>query len=709
MTPDEILKKYPTGDGGGTAANPDEILKKYAEQPSLLQQLADWLTQEQSRHVGGAGSTPKSFSTPSADEVARINTGLQSQRKTLPGLVTGETTPSGGGDFNLNVFPTAVRNILEGLPKAGSALWDWEREHIPGMQAHTSPALTSQQIEQPIDIGLGAAGMTPESIKERTQYQPQNPSEQLAMGATEFAPALLGGEGALAQKLLTRVGGPMAATEVAGRGAGAIDPALEAPVRFLTGIITGGRPTAPTAELADAVRTLNSTRGGVETLTQLLRNSGMSEAEIRGRLDELGVGPTNLMDVNPVALQAGQQIYAKGGEGRNIMHQALTERAAESGQRTDQTLRSTLGPEVDADARVKALQGRLRQLGNEQKQTHAAQTQPADLQSIVDNIDTRLGTEKSTAVRNALQTARDNLHVKKTAPNQPDVMETASEPILSARQAIDEVLYDARTGKLKEGLGRKTVQALQDVRSQINDALDQANPTLRAKDVQIEQAAKEETAFKSGRKDVLRTGDKALSPDEFNARLAKMSQAEKDQVLAGLTRTIDQIVGLTANNRFALKKAITGEGKWNHEKITALIGDAKANELLQSLKRESAYENTTNRITQNSKTAETINMEKGYPRLEAVADTLTKTGIGGALAGPHGALAGLGLGGMRYLIDRFGGKAADNLRTELARLLASNETNKILKAGHFADQTRGLTTQRVGAVTGSAANLEDRR
>jgi hypothetical protein len=571
---------------------------------------------------------------------------------------------------SFSAIPSAIRNIFEGIPKAGSALWNWEREHVPGMKEHTSPALTNEQIEAPIGSGLNLF-MSPETAKTYTQHQPQNRAEELAMGAIEFAPGLLGGEGPLAGRLLTRIAAPMTATEVGGQAAKRIDPALEAPVRFIAGLITGGRTTGPTRELADAATLLNTTRGGVKAIYDVLRESGMPDAEIRANLSRYGVD-ANLMDVNPGALQAGERVYAKSGEGRTVLHEELTARDERAMPRTEADLRANLGPSINEDVHVKALEDRLSQLGQQQRQTHASQVASGEpgIQSIIDDIDARLLDEKSPSVIAALEQTKRSLMVKKTQPNQPDQPEAASKPILGARQAIDEHLYDAN-GQVKAGIGRKEKQALLDIRAKINEVLDTANPTLRAKDVEIEQA------FTTGREDVLNQNmGKAISPEEFNVRWAAMAPSERTQVLAGMTRTIDEAVGLKANERVALKKVITGEGKWNHRKIATIVGQDKADALLNTLERESAFENTSRRVMQNSKTAETQDLTEGHPVTETMKDITTKAAAGGALAGVTGAIGGAVVGGAtRGLTQRAVGPSSPGCSLAIARPMSCAPSN----------------------------------
>lgn len=664
----------------GKTFDPSQVADPNQAEPGWLERIGQYLT------------------TPDPEAVKAMEQDLQANPQNYP-----------DPDFNLRTIPSALRSIVEGLPKAGSDLVDWERANIPFADQILPAPLTDQQIEAPLDYGINVGarltGNDPKAAIAASKYQPQTPEEQLVSTGIQFLPALYGGGGPLATKMLTRVAGPMAATEGAGEIAHNVAPDLEPAVRLLAGVLTAGRPLAPTRELAAAADALNVSQGGVRALADMLRKTGMPEAELRAKLGELGVD-ANLMDANPGVLQAGQQIYSKGGVGRDVLAETLTARDRQGAGDTQVSLRRNLGPEVNETATLDALQQRLSDLGEQQRQAaRSGQTQPADVSSIVQEIDTRLATEKSPEVRRALEQMRDQLHIKKTAPTQPDVTETASEPILSTRQAIDESLYDA-SGQLKAGIGRKEKQARLDVRSKINEQLDVANPTLRAKDAEIEAAAKEKQAYGTGRDDVISKGGKTASPEEFAQVWDKMSTGERQTALKGLTRTIDEIVGTTGNDRVALKKIITGEGKWNHQKIAQVIGEEKAADLMRTLERQSVFQNTKNKVMENSKTAETT-VPDTDPASIALARKAAKFGAGGGVVGgPVGAGLGMLAAGVDSALGGFGQRHLANLRGDLSRLISSGAVDEVLRARDLADRTRGLTTQR---LLGAAGAAEDRR
>jgi hypothetical protein len=501
----------------------------------------------------------------------------------------------------------------------------------------------------------------------------------------------------------------MAAMEGAGSVAGAIDPSLEPAARFVAGVVTGGRPAAPTQELANMVRVLKTTKGGVQVLSDLLKKSGMDDTEIQGNLAKLNMdapGTANLMDVNPAALQAGERVYAKGDTGKTLLNKALTEREAGTSGRVEADLRSTLGPRVNKTAQLDALKQRLEAATEQQRASHAQQQQPVESQGIVDEIDADLANERTPGIRNKLQQIRDSLHVWDQQGKVGGVLDPSSKPVLSTRQAIKDMINDAKQAGRSHEYG-----LLSKYYDMINKQLDPANPALRAADAEIAAVKKEEEAFDFGRKNVITKGDETFSPEEFAGKWNTMGEAERAQARAGLTRKIDQMVGLKSNDRVALKEAIAGKGKWNHQKIAQIIGQENADKLVGSLEREATFQNTANRVMQNSKTAETYDPDKGHPVAEGVKSIATKVGAGAGLGGWAGALGGLVLGGVHRGASAIGDAVTASRRTELARLLASGHTDEVMRAIAAMRNVRGLQgmqPDRMLGVIGAAGASQDR-
>lgn len=647
----------------------------------------------------------------------------------------------------MQTIGSSLREIPEGLAKAGTNLVDWERNKAADIAEYfgadpetvakirkftldlqaaynggdwqipyeggpgTGPEdvlPTDQDIENRSNaivggpaaiadkvIGTqgqnGEPGSIEQGIQDWTQHVPETPLEEDVSALTQFAPALLtknpqglsGGRAALT-KLMTRVLPPALATHTAGDAAHEYAPDSENAVRFLVGIL--GQPQAWKSGAARAaVHDVSSTPGAMDKLRQLvMQDYGDSPASLQRAtqaLQELGIAEgATLMDIGGNMKQAGQQIFAKGGEGRTAIETKLKGREDLADVRGDQLIRENVGAQVDEGLLMDALTKRKQAGAQAQRDAHPAQTAPVDLAPIVTKIDTLMATEKSPKIRSALTKVRTMLHISKTDPKQPEITETASEPVLSARQAIGEMLYEA-DGSPKAGLGPKTKQVLDDLYADINRQLDPANPTLRAADAEIAQAGKETTAFKGGKEEVINNDSKtAKAPDQFAREWDTLSAGERTSMRQGLTARIDAIRGLTANDRTALKKIIVGDGKWNHQKIATIIGEEGANNLVRGLEREQTFQQTERDVMYGSKTAATQTFDDVPAGIDMAKKAVERTAAGGVVAGAGGAVAGGITAPITAGLNKLGDWAVGKNRAELGRLLSSGRPQDITAA-----------------------------
>jgi hypothetical protein len=307
---------------------------------------------------------------------------------------------------------------------------------------------------------------------------------------------------------------------------------------------------------------------------------------------------------------------------------------------------------------------------------------PADIDPIIADIDSSLATERGSGAQSILKDVRRMLTIDKTAPNQPDVAQTASEPLLKARQAIKDKLYN-QDGSPKD-IGGGEAYILKDLYAKINEALDPANPALRAADAKIEQAGKEGRAFDVGKKDVLRTDpNTAISPEQFARDWAKLGGAEKAALRQGLTAKIDAIRGTTANERAALKRIVLGE------KIAEIIGQTEADNLVRGMTREATFQDTKSGVLHGSKTASTQTFDEQPRFIEGTKSAIDRTAAGGALAGVEGAVTGLAIAPFKAGLDKLGDVLTASKRAELGRLLASDRPDRIVNAIRMLESAPG--------------------
>ena len=639
-----------------------------------------------------------------------------------PALSTGgqsfagqEAAPEQADHGILKTIASTLREIPEGMVKAGSGLAEWEADKVaqlmrflgaPEGVVGAAENFRDQQF-QPEEIEAWSDEQVnkvlPQSaegpVRSWTQHQPQNETEEGVAAVTGFLPALLtknpqgmSGVPALVRKGFSRVLAPAAVTEKAGDVTGQIAPEYENAVRMVVGAISSPQ-TLKSADAVIAAALISKSRAAMEALRLAVindfGNSPQSFARAQAALDELGIANgATLMDIGPNLKQGGQQIYAKPGTGQEAIHQKLTTRDEGYGQRFEQDVRGNVGPKVDEDLVIRALDERGAEGARKQRESHPQQQAPAELDPIIDDIDSMLATERGSKLQSTLKDVRRMLTIDKTAADQPDVSQTASEPILKARQAIKDMLWNQDGTPTSIGGGEAGI--LKNIYAKINKALDPANPELRRADAEIEQVGKERSAFQTGKEDVLRTDpNTALSPESFARQWDTLGTAEKAKLREGLTAKIDAIRGTTSNERAALKRIVLGEGKWNHQKIAQIIGQTEADNLVRGMKREATFQDTKSQVLHGSKTAGTQTFDQQPAFIEGAKSAIDRTAAGGAVAGATGAAVGLAIAPFKAGLDKLGNAVTATKRAELGRLLSSGKPDDVLRAIRLLENSPG--------------------
>jgi hypothetical protein len=202
-------------------------------------------------------------------------------------------------------------------------------------------------------------------------------------------------------------------------------------------------------------------------------------------------------------------------------------------------------------------------------------------------------------------------------------------------EAVAKMLVDPSTGKLTTdpqvvhavraeldgmiealkapGGNRTTFSALSDLRRMIDEDLGGQVPGIKMADAGRAAVGAEERGFELGR-DALRNGDNAIHPQDLAAALNDLSgpagtaigpQVTKapQRVSEGALSRIYQAIGVTANDRVALKQLLKGDGSWNREKMVTIFGPQKTEKLIDLLDAEAVMAQTENLAVANSKTS----------------------------------------------------------------------------------------------------------
>jgi hypothetical protein len=576
------------------------------------------------------------------------------------------------------------------------------------------------------DVAAGtdwAVSQLPESvsgpIQDITRHHGRNPLERGVETAGTFAGAAFLPGGPIRRALNVAV--PTAAVETAGAVTHELAPEYEDAARMVAGFLAGGMMAkgAPSFRLRSNLRKLSTTPEGVSRVKQLLKAMGYTEQDAAAELDKLQPGGM-LVDVGQeegsTLRQEAQRIQARGGEGRSILEKPLRAREQEANAMLTGDVAAAVGPRQQPSAIEEALKERLTLAQEKQKAAHPSQVQPVDLAQMADDIDAQLATAKSATEIAALKKVRKLLTEKPGDPTaQPPVaetLETTSQQVLKIRQAIRDELYSAKTGQIREDLSPGAKQVLQDAYDEINKGLDPANPTLRAADVDIHQIGKEEKAFETGQKiyENKPAYEGGVTEVEFKNTYDRMSPGEQQQVLNGLNVETYRQLGINANNRVKLMGLLKGEGKWNQQKVAAVIGDEKAQALMDALSRHKTFQESFQSIVRGSKTAETASGGKpeslAGAAIKAAPEVITTSILGSPHAGVATAFARL----KDYVAQRRAAGIQPKLDADVARLLASNRGDDLVEAVQLLTQKGSpLPPAVAAALLARKQDLSERR
>lgn len=601
-------------------------------------------------------------------------------------------------------FSTGVRSGLEGTAGLPGDVGSWQGNLLAkGAEYLGAEPGTVEGIRK---YGGGLPGLfwpKTEDIHKATvpivgeSYEPKTKYGEYAKTGGEFATSALGPGGPLTRA--ARVIVPAAATQLAGDVAEQIDPRLEGPVRMVVGFLSsaGTAKVADTFKKRSALRQVNTSPAAVKQVERELMAQGMTPEEAGARMKELGVG-TTYADTGGNTQQLTQQIQARGGKGRGIISGELKAREKGANQRLEADIVEAVGPEQQRTTIMKALEDRKEALGPDYEAAHAAQTQPVNTQSILDNIDTDLANVKSAPLRAKMKQVRDSLHIMDKEGVASPHLDPSSEGLHNARKAIDGMMYD-QTGRPKD-IGADEARILSGYRKQIDEALGTSTP-IKEVDAQYHQIGKEERALGEGEK-LFDTTRGTASPTEFKTTFDAMTPGEQQHLLSGVNLETWRQVGINANDRVTLQKVLKGEGKWNFEKLGSVIGMDKTQKLAQALEREKVWKDTYNRVIENSKTAETQGGKRqslAEAVVNATPEVLAMTAVGGPQAGAVTAAAK-----MRQQLAAMLAGGSEKLDADTARLLMSQDPEQMVQLAQFLKRDKGavLPSAIGGAIMGGA-------
>jgi len=485
------------------------------------------------------------------------------------------------------------------------------------------------------------------------------------------------------------------------------DRLLEGGVSGGIGAITGGTLSGAGALLAN--RALESTGGmtGAKEGANLLKEMNTSAADATQQMRELGPEAT-LLDVghvpgNPLGnnlLQTGQRIQAAGGEGGGRIDALLRARESGKNARLESDVTQTIGPRQQPSVVLDALEARRNAVGTQYPAAKSNQVRPADLQPIADELDAEIATARG-GMQRVLKRVRGMLDI----PGAKGNLDPSSEGVHAMRVELDNMIKKAAPGSPEYA-------RLNDYRKMIDAELKGASPNIKMLDTNYSQVKNEERAFETGQQ-IYENPRGAPTEVEFKQTFDTMSPGEKQHVLSGLNVETWRQLGIQGNDLVKLQTLLKGEGKWNTEKVAAVIGRDKTDQLWRAINREKTFNETYQKIVQGSRTAGSLPKNRGKGDgigrniLSLIKSGAAGFGIGGIPGAASGVLADLGkmgTAGMQALQQ-----AADS-DPQLARMLTSQDPARIEKAINFIlnrrVRTPALTAGTVPATIDSMRNRQ---
>lgn len=587
---------------------------------------------------------------------------------------TAQRNPDASGDVSVG---SVARSLFRGLPGIGTF-----RDEL----AARGRSLVGQDYEQ----GLALERARDKAFSEQHPILDTGLNVAGGVGGTMLAAPAVAGPATAAAVGRTLLGiGAKTLPGAIGRGAtaglvqGALSGAGEAEGGAADrgmGAITGGAiggmaggaiPAAfefarrPVQSLVDRVR------GSGDALSRLSAPAqryvaGISSPEAIARMEQGldTLGPLGMpADVSPEWNSIARAAAGRPG-GRNEIVQPLLDRRAGSNARLQSDFNANLGPAPipsEIQSGIEAGQEALRpDYGRVFQGAQAANTEP-----LAQGLEAEIINRRGPAQR-SLQEVRRALDVY----GAPGNLDPNPGTLHEVRMMID---------GLKEGeTNPKVLQALADARARVDAELARAVPGVKDVDALHAELARQKEALQRGGQ-VLDTGKTAIRPKEMADELTAAVQPEGTlvgpsaaglRIQQGLRAELDRIIGTQGNDARAINNLMRGseaDGAWNPIKMGQVFGEDRARQALGSVDREVTFQNTANRVTGGTDTAQSQQFQKA---IDAVESPIVGTGNVGETS-----LTGLGLNALKRIhtamIGAVGEARASRFASELGGIAVS--------------------------------------
>jgi len=603
-----------------------------------------------------------------------------------------------------------VDQAIQGMPIAGPALQ---------MGGAALGAAVQPMLGQLPDTTFGQRyDANLDFLRRRSQqFEQANPAGSLA---ANVAGGLAAGGGAattqLGARALGMVGGlpeRVLQGSVGGAGIGAADAALRGQSPAV-GAITGAGLGAAGPIAGQAVGGLTGAgmrnlplpgplqgfeRGAVSKVARAAGDDAI-QAEAMRRMGPAGM----LVDLGPNLRLQGEALATQPGPASRIMQQPLQQRFDTAGARISQGVDEALGPQQNfRETMTRAIAER--RAAADQFYGQAWQVaRPVNVTPAIDYIDAVRRPGASGVISQGqgplptdLEQALGNVRQQLAGAN--GAQRTDAQQLHLVKQSLDDMIDAAA----RAGRGNEANHIAQ-VRNRVVDALDTATTYLppgsnSGQPISLYREARTRYRSDSAIVDALDEGRelfrRSTRPDDLTERVRDMSQAERLMFRVGARDAVDEVMGNVRNDALGARTLFQKE--WNRQKLEAVIGPDRAQQLFNIIDRESRMAESFGAIQRGSQTRGRMAAGEEFP--SSVAPTKT------TFANPT-TLGLVELAGKKAINALRGSAQATRLDAETrdaARLLTRQGTGDDMAA--LVDALRTVQARNASGVPGAVRDI----
>jgi hypothetical protein len=438
-----------------------------------------------------------------------------------------------------------------------------------------------------------------------------------------------------------------------GAGTGAALGAVGYPIAAGAGRLIGALGTnAGNNAVADA---LGVSRGAANRLARAATDDRLTAPQVATRSAELG--PEGMiMDLSPQLTQQAEALATIPGRSQAVVLDAARNRSAGASGRITNTLDQTIGLAQGRTATAEMIEAQYRgaadPLYDEFRQTPVPWTRP--LEAIVDRIKLQPDVLRKARRLNDLDPQSGQQQFFADIADDGTVKITRV-PNANELDLIKQSLDDyARTGGNE---GRIYGNLSRNLRDMVDQAISPGKPQdsiyYRAR-----QAAGEGLSAKEAMEEGASIWTGQASPDEVMAKLSNLNPRARRAYQMSAANALDKVMGTSRFDAASVRRLF--QQGWNQEKLAALLGQDKADKVMQRVGAEDAFQATRNQLEAGSATAR---------RGQAQREFTNKPTMGGERFKVTDILNELPTRGLAALLRTGSEAELDRIRNEVAGVL----------------------------------------